>query len=165
MGRTLLFQAYKPQTQKRGLRYPRTRSPRIPARRDKAARSSATVQRPSPLSPLISSSNHSLASFQSRSTVFGEAKLGSSKRRFHDLTFASVDIFRCPESNGVQMVLVCPKAQGRRSAARKSSPQRDTVQVALHRLAREGVYLRLGAKRHIVRIYPPRSRQLGDRGF
>jgi len=141
------------------------RSARVPVRHDKAARSSATVQRPSRLFPFISSSNHSLASFQSRSTVFGEAKLGSSKRRFHDLTFASVDIFRCPESNGVQMVLVCPKAQGRRSAARKSSPQRDTVQVALHRLAREGVYLRLGAKRHIVRIYPPRSRQLGDRGF
>ena len=49
------------------------RSARIPARRDKAARSSATVQRSSPLSPVISSSNRNLARFQSRVTASAES--------------------------------------------------------------------------------------------
>ena len=73
-------------------------------------------------------------------------------------------LLRCSESEGLGWPLFAsrPRAVGLHPDC---SPQRDTVQIALYRLASERVDFRPGAKRHIVGIYPPRSRQFSDLRF
>jgi len=43
---------------------------------------------------------------------------------------------------------------GKPLCPRENSPQRDTVQIAFHRLTNEGIDLLIGAKCYIVSIYP-----------